>query len=67
MKIPVFNKNNNKKVLKNSDFQKSFKNSKKFPKNVKFGLQAHFNMEITLDRKNSSFEVYLIGFGLGVI
>ena len=28
-----------------TDFQKSFKNRKKIPKNVKFGLQAHFNME----------------------
>ena len=28
-----------------TDFQKSFKNSKKIPKNVKFGFQAHFNME----------------------
>ena len=31
-----------------TDFQKSFKNSKKIPKNVKFGLQAHFDMENTL-------------------
>ena len=28
-----------------TDFEKSFKNSKKIPKNVKFSFQAHFNME----------------------
>ena len=28
-----------------TDFQKLFKNSKKIPKNVKFDLQVHFNME----------------------
>ena len=36
-----------------SDFQSGLINSKKIPKNVKFGLQVHFNMEITsngLDR-----------------
>ena len=36
-----------------SDFQSGLINSKKIPKNVKFGLLAHFNMEITsnsLDR-----------------
>ena len=36
-----------------SDFQSGWINSKKIPKNVKFGLQAHFNMENTsngLDR-----------------
>ena len=31
-----------------TDFEKSFKNSKKIPKNVKFGLEAHFDMENTL-------------------
>ena len=41
---------NSKKTVKTlfkqkTDFQKQFKNSKKIPKNVKFGLQAHFNME----------------------
>ena len=35
-------------IIKIRDFQKSFKNSKKISKNVKFGLQAHFNMEIML-------------------
>ena len=54
-------------MLKNKDFQKSEKNSKKIPKNVKFGLQAHFNMEITLNCLDSSFEAYPIGFGVGFI
>ena len=31
----------------NSNFQKCLINSKKNPKNVKFGLQAHFNMDYT--------------------
>ena len=31
-----------------SDFQSGLINSKKIPKNVKFGLQAHFNIEIVL-------------------
>ena len=30
-----------------SDFQSGLINSKKIPKNVKFGLQAHLNIEIT--------------------
>ena len=30
-------------------------NSKKIPKNVKFGLQAHFNMEITSNGLDRSF------------
>ena len=36
-----------------NNFQSDLINSKKIPKNVKFGLQAHFNTEITsngLDR-----------------
>ena len=36
------------------DFQIGLINSKKIPKNVKYGLQAHFNIEITsngLDRR----------------
>ena len=36
-----------------SDFQSGLINSKKIPKNIKFGVQAHFNMENTsngLDR-----------------
>ena len=36
------------------DFQSGLINSKKIPKNVKFGLQAHFIVEITsngLDRR----------------
>jgi len=28
-----------------SDFQSGLINSKKIPKNVKFGLQAHFNID----------------------
>ena len=44
-------------LLKSSDFQKSFKNSKKIPKNVKFGLQAHFNMEINLNGSDRRFEL----------
>ena len=30
---------------KNNDFQTILINSKKIPKNVKFGLQAHFNID----------------------
>ena len=45
LKISVLIIKKTEKNLKNCDFQKSERNSKKFPKNVKFGLQAHFNME----------------------
>ena len=41
-----------------TDFQKSFKNSKKIPKNVKFGFQAHFNMENMLSIWNRQFEFW---------
>ena len=44
-------------ILK-TDFQKSFKNSKKIPKNIKFGLQAHFNMENMLSTWNRQFEFW---------
>ena len=30
---------------KNNDFQTILINSKKIPKNIKFGLQAHFNID----------------------
>ena len=53
--------------IKNRDFQKSERNSKIFPKNVKFDLQTHFNIEITLNGLDSSFEAYPIGFGIDVI
>ena len=33
------------------------KNSKTFPKNIKFGLQAHFNMEIMLSGSDQLFEL----------
>jgi len=38
-----------------SDFQSGLINSKKIPKNVKFGLQAHFNMENTSNGLDLSF------------
>ena len=41
-----------------SDFQKSFINSKKIPKNVKFSFQAHFDMENTLSTWNRQFEFW---------
>ena len=41
-----------------TDFQKSFKNNKKISKNVKFGLQAHFNMENMLSTWNRQFEFW---------
>ena len=45
---------------KNSDFVpiKIVKNSKKIPKNIKFGLQAHFNMEIMLSGSDWLFELW---------
>ena len=39
-------------ILKNSE-----KIGKNFQKNVKFGLQAHFNMKNTLDGSNRLFEL----------
>jgi len=42
----------------NNDFVKYLINSKKFPKNVKFGLQAHFNMKNTLEGSNRLFELW---------
>ena len=41
-----------------TDFEKSFKNSKKIPKNVKFSLQAHFHMKNTLSTWNRQFEFW---------
>ena len=38
-------------LMKSCDFQKFWKNSKNFSKNIKFGLQAHFNMKIVLRSK----------------
>ena len=38
-----------------SDFQSGLINSKKIPKNVKFGLQVHFNIEITSNGLDRSF------------
>ena len=40
-----------------SDFQSGLIKSKKIPKNVKFGLLAHFNMEITSNGLDQSFEL----------
>ena len=40
---------------KNSNFKKCLINGKKIPKNVKFGLQVHFNMEITSNGSDRSF------------
>ena len=40
-----------------SDFQSGLINSKKFQKNVKFGLQAHFNMENMLSWSDQLFEL----------
>ena len=40
-----------------SDFQSGLINSKKISKNVKFGLQAHFNIEITLSGLDRLFEL----------
>ena len=39
----------------NNNFQKCLINSKKIPKNIKFGLLAHFNMEITSNGLDRSF------------
>ena len=39
------------------DFQSGLIISKKIPKNVKFGLQAHFNMEIMLSGSDQRFEL----------
>ena len=38
-------------------FKNSEKIAKKFPKNVKFGLQAHFNTKKTLEGSNQLFEL----------
>ena len=40
-----------------SDFQSGLINGKKIPKNVKFGLQAHFNMENTSNGFNRLFRI----------
>ena len=59
LKIPVFNnKKIIKKVLKNRDFQKSERDSKKISKNVKFGLQVHFNMKNMLKGSDRLFELW---------
>ena len=44
--------------IQKTDFKKSFKNNKKIPKNVKFGLQAHFNMENMFSTWNRQFEFW---------
>ena len=38
-----------------SDFESGLINSKKIQKNVKFGLQAHINMENKMNGLNRSF------------
>ena len=40
-----------------SDFVKYLINSKKIPKNVKFDLQAHFNISIMLNGLDRLFEI----------
>ena len=40
-----------------SDFQKFEKNNKQFPKNIKFSLQAQFNMKINLNGSDRLFEL----------
>ena len=42
--------------IENSGFQTGLINSKKIPKNVKFGLQAHFNMKNMLNGSDRVFE-----------
>ena len=44
------------------EFQSGLINSKKIPKNVKFGLQTYINMENKMNGSDRPFEVYLIGF-----
>ena len=39
------------------DFQSGLINSKNISKNVKFGIQAHFNMKNTLEGSNQLFEL----------
>ena len=51
-KITVFGRS------RNSGFVPILKHSKKFPKNIKFGLQAHFNMEIMLNGSDRLFELW---------
>ena len=43
--------------LKNTDFEIFLKNSKFFSKNIKCGLQAHFNMDINLNGSDLRFEL----------
>ena len=40
-----------------SDFVKYLINSKKNPKNIKFDLQAHFNISIMLNSLDRLFEI----------
>ena len=44
-------------LQQNSNFQKCLINSKKIPKNIKFGLQAHFNMENKMNGLDRHFEL----------
>ena len=46
----------------NSSFQKCLINSKKIPKNVKFGLQAHFNIDWTFNGLDLLFEHQILKF-----
>ena len=43
--------------LKNNSFVKYLINSKKIQKNIKFGLLAHFNMELMLNGSDRLFEL----------
>jgi hypothetical protein len=40
-----------------SDIQSSLINSKKIPKNIKFGLQVHFNIEIAFNGLDRPFRL----------
>ena len=43
----------------NNNFKKCLINSKKIPKNVKFGLQAHINMENKMNDLDRSFGLWM--------
>ena len=43
------------RTIKNSDFEIFRRNIKKFQKNVKFSLQAHFNINILLSGSDQLF------------
>ena len=44
-------------LSKNSSFVKYLINSKKIQKNIKFGLLAHFNIELMLNGSDRLFEL----------